>query len=239
MQMSEEPGDRAPGQPADQAKPGVKRTTKASEKESSGQPRRRAVSQKPAPASALPSVLEAASAGGAHAAAGGQDDAGARRIKATNVTITQGGAAEVEAESISVTQGGIGAASAEDISVEKGGIGRAEADDIAVRMGGIGIARGERISVELGAIGLAAGSEVSMTQGFARAVLARDVHIRQGGAQVVVAANVTFEGPSGTFVLLARKVEGNVRTVLDWRGALAAGAALGIAIGLLARRKHD
>ena len=36
---------------------------------------------------------------------------------------------------------------------------------------------------------------------------------------------------------MARKVEGNVRTVLDWRGALAAGAALGIAIGLLARRK--
>ena len=78
-----------------------------------------------------------------------------------------------------------------------------------------------------------------MTQGYARAVLARDVHIRQGGAGSVVAANVTFEKQSGAFLLLARRVEGEVRTVLDWRGALAAGAALGIAIGLLARRKHE
>jgi hypothetical protein len=55
----------------------------------------------------------------------------------------------------------------------------------------------------------------------------------------VVAANVTLEKQTGTLVLIARRVEGNVRTVLDWRGALAAGAALGIAIGLLSRRKHD
>jgi hypothetical protein len=40
-------------------------------------------------------------------------------------------------------------------------------------------------------------------------------------------------------VLVARRVEGNVRTVLDWRGALIAGAVIGIAMGLLARRKHD
>jgi hypothetical protein len=65
------------------------------------------------------------------------------------------------------------------------------------------------------------------------------VKIRQGGAQTVVAANVTFEGQGGTLLLLARKVDGNVRTVLDWRGALVAGAALGVAIGLIARHKHD
>ena len=39
--------------------------------------------------------------------------------------------------------------------------------------------------------------------------------------------------------VVARKVEGNVRVLLDWRGALAAGAALGIAIALISRRKHD
>ena len=78
-----------------------------------------------------------------------------------------------------------------------------------------------------------------MTQGYARAVLARDVRIRQGGAQTVVAGNVSFEGQGGAFLLLARRVEGNVRTVLDWRGALVGGAALGIVVGLLARRRHD
>jgi hypothetical protein len=47
-----------------------------------------------------------------------------------------------------------------------------------------------------------------------------------------------MERQSGAFVVLARKVEGNVRTVLDWRGALALGAALAVGIGLLARRKR-
>ena len=162
-----------------------------------------------------------------------------RRIEATTVTITQGGAAEVEADSIQVNRGGIGAASAEDITVTSGGIGLAQADDIAVRMGAIGFARGEHVSTELGAIGFALGGDVSVTQGFARTVLARDVNIRQGAAGTVVANHVTLGEQTGTLVLLARKVEGDVRTVLDWRGALAAGAALGIVVGLLARRRHD
>lgn len=160
-----------------------------------------------------------------------------RLIEATTVNINQGGAGEVEAESIGIHQGGIGAASAEDITVSVGGIGMAQADDIAVRMGVIGVARGERVSAEMGSIGIAIGRDVSVRQGFARAVLAGNVRIGQGGAGSVVAANATFEKGSGTVVLLARRVEGDVRTVLDWRGALVAGAALGIAIALFSRRK--
>lgn len=162
-----------------------------------------------------------------------------RRVEATTVNITQGGAGEVEAESVTVAKGGIAAASAEDITVTQGGIGRAEADDIAVRMGAIGCARGERISVELGAIGVAIGSDVSVTQGFARTVLARNVVVHQGGARTIVAGNVTLEGKSSTIILVARKVEGDVRTVLDWRGALAVGAGLALAAGLLRLGKRS
>lgn len=161
------------------------------------------------------------------------------RVEATTVTITQGGAGEVEAETVTVTKGGIAAASAEDISVTNGGIGRAEADDIAVRVGAIGFARGERISVELGAIGVAIGNDVSLTQGFARTVLARNVVVHQGGARTIVAGNIILEGKSRSFILLARKVEGDVRTVLDWRGALALGAGLAIAAGLLRLGKRN
>jgi len=55
------------------------------------------------------------------------------------------------------------------------------------------------------------------------------VHIGQGGAGSVVAAKRDIEKQSGTVLVIARRVEGNVRTMLDWRGALAFGAALGIA----------
>lgn len=156
-----------------------------------------------------------------------------RRVEATTVNITGGSAGEVEAVSVTVAKGGIAAASAADITVTQGGIGRAEADDIAVRMGAIGFARGESVSVELGAIGMAIGNDVSVTQGFARTVLARNAVVRQGGARTIVAGNVTLEGRGNTVFLLARKVEGDVRTVLDWRGALAVGAGLVIAAGLL------
>jgi hypothetical protein len=40
--------------------------------------------------------------------------------------------------------------------------------------------------------------------------------------------------------LIARRVEGNVRTVLDWRGAVAFGAAFGVVVSLfrgLGRRR--
>jgi len=168
-------------------------------------------------------------------------DAQPSRVEARTVHITQGGAGEVEAETVTVTRGGIAAASAEDITVSNGGIGRAEADDIAVRIGGIGFAKGERISVELGAVGVALGSDVSITQGYARTVLARNAVIHTGGARTIVAGNVSLEGKSRIFILLARKVEGDVKTILDWRGALALGAGLAVAAGLLrlGKRRRD
>jgi hypothetical protein len=42
--------------------------------------------------------------------------------------------------------------------------------------------------------------------------------------------------PSLVGLLLANRVDGDVRTLLDWRGALAAGAAIGLVVGLLRRR---
>ena len=87
-------------------------------------------------------------------------------------------------------------------------------------------------------VGVAVAREISVTQGYVRNLLAQDVHIHQGGAGTVIANNVTLEKQTGTVLLLARRVEGDVRTVLDWRGALAAGAAIGVFVGLLARRSR-
>ena len=52
----------------------------------------------------------------------------------------------------------------------------------------------------------------------------------------MIAAHARFERNAGTLVLIAGRVEGNVRTLLDWRGALALGAAIGVTVGLLRRR---
>jgi hypothetical protein len=152
------------------------------------------------------------------------------------VEIAQGGADVVRARSVSVTQGGITHATADEVTVRQGGIGRLEARDVAVSQGGIGFARAERVSVELGGIGAAFAGEASVTQGAVTTLVAREVRIGQSFVRSLVASDVRFDRPSGVGVLLARRVEGDVRVLIDWRGALVIGAIVGLLGALLRRR---
>lgn len=162
-------------------------------------------------------------------------DGGVQKIR--TVEVARGTAADIDGEVLMVQQGGINEANARQIDVRQGGIGRARADDIAVSQGGIVVARGEHVSVELGGVGLAVAGDVRVTQGMAGTVLARDVHIEQGAARTVIASRAVLERNVGVFMLIAGRVEGNVRTILDWRGAIAFGAAFGLVAGLIRRRR--
>jgi hypothetical protein len=51
----------------------------------------------------------------------------------------------------------------------------------------------------------------------------------------VVANQVTMGRGSGALLVIGRRIEGDVRTLLDWRGALAFGAAIGLVVGLVRR----
>jgi len=163
---------------------------------------------------------------------------GGQRIEATTVRMTRSGSGRSRGrdhhDPSGWNRGGVCGGHQASNTAESA---RPRPDDIAVRMGGIGIARGERVSVELGAIGLAVGGDVSIVQGAARAVVARDVQMKQTLASTVMAGSVTMDRQSGAFIVIARRVDGTVRAVLDWRGALALGAAMGVAIALLGRRK--
>ena len=92
-------------------------------------------------------------------------------------------------------------------------------------------------AVEMGAIGAALGDEVRVTQGAVGTVLARDVRIEQAVVRTVVANNVRFERTTGVLFLVARRVEGNVRVLLDWRGAIVFGAAMGVVMSIFRRRR--
>jgi hypothetical protein len=155
-------------------------------------------------------------------------------VRADRIEISQGGAERVEATSVSVTQGGIGSADARTIDIRQGGIGRASATDIAVSQGSIGYARGERVSVEMGAVGAAIGDEVRVTQAMSGFVAAQgEAIVDQSLISTLIADRVTIRQPSAVLLLIARQVDGTVRPLLDWRGALAAGAVAGIVLGLL------
>jgi len=55
----------------------------------------------------------------------------------------------------------------------------------------------------------------------------------------VVAANVTFKDQACACIVVARKVDGNLRVALDWRGALAIGAGLIIGAAIIRGRKRS
>jgi hypothetical protein len=140
-------------------------------------------------------------------------------------------------ESMTITQGGVQSASADSISVRQGGIVRADAQDIAITMGGIALGRADRISVELGGMGAAIGREVHLTQGGAQLVLGRDVAVHQSFVQSVAAGSVRFDRPSIVVFLLARRVDGSVRTLFDWRSAIVFGSVAGLVMSVFRRRR--
>ena len=76
-----------------------------------------------------------------------------------------------------------------------------------------------------------------MRQGAANVVFAREVELEQAFVQSVVAARAEIEEGANVLFLIAARVEGSVRPVLDWRGAVAFGTAFGIAAGLLRLRR--
>jgi len=127
---------------------------------------------------------------------------------------------------------------ADAVEVHQGAIGRVDATDVAVTQGAIGAARGDRVSVEMGALGAALAGEVSISQGAAGTVIAQRARVEQSLVRTLIAQEVTFPRPSAVVFLVAQRVSGEVRVLLDWRGALALGTAFGLVAGLLRRGRR-
>lgn len=97
--------------------------------------------------------------------------------------------------------------------------------------------RATRVEFESGGAALVVAREIRVSQGGIQTVLARDVHVEQGAIGSVVANHVTAHQPAFVGIVLARTVSGEVRALLDWRGAVAFGAVAGLVMGLLRRRR--
>lgn len=163
-------------------------------------------------------------------------DAQASETGAAPATTPRPPVSAATVDRIDVQQGGIEQANAREINVRMGGIGRADAHDIAVSLGGVGLARADRVSVEMGGIGLAVADEARLSQGYARVVLAREARVEQGLVGTMITGKATIQRTTGVFLLVAGRVDGPVKAVLDWRGALAFGGAFGLFWALLRRR---
>ena len=120
----------------------------------------------------------------------------------------------------------------ERVELRLSAVGMVDAADVQFAQGALGAARADTISVDQGAVGAALADRVEVSRGYARSILARQVQLDRAAARVIVAADDKAERTAVMF-LVARKVTGDVRVLLDWRGALAFGAIAGAVFGLL------
>ncbi|MEW5992580.1 MAG: hypothetical protein AB1736_14720 [Chloroflexota bacterium] len=127
---------------------------------------------------------------------------------------------------------------ADAVEVHQGAVGRVDATDVRLSQGAIGLARADRVSVLMGGVGAAMGREVSLSQGGVGSILAQQATLDQAVVRTLVAQEVEFRKPSGVIVLIAKRVRGDVRVLLDWRSALAFGAAFGLIAGLVGRGRR-
>jgi hypothetical protein len=127
---------------------------------------------------------------------------------------------------------------ADRVDVRLGAVGRVDATELSVHQGAVGGARADRVTVDQGALGGAIAREVTVSQGVARTLLAQEAHVEQSFVRTLVASEVRTDGPTGIGILIARRVVGDVKVLLDWRGALAFGVAAGVVAGLLGRLRR-
>jgi hypothetical protein len=81
----------------------------------------------------------------------------------------------------------------------------------------------------------ALGGETRVTQSYARLVGSGQSTIDQSLVASVIGGRVTIRQPSAVGILIAGRVDGEVRPVLDWRGALAIGVVVGVTLALARR----
>jgi hypothetical protein len=140
------------------------------------------------------------------------------------------------ARDVRINEGGITTAIADAIDIQQGGIVRATATDIAVTNGGIVLAQGATVSLDRGFAVGAIGRDTRLVQSAANVVGGLDATIDQSLVMSLVANEVTLRQPSAVGVLIAARVDGDVRPMLDWRGALVFGAVFAIISRLLRTR---
>jgi hypothetical protein len=90
----------------------------------------------------------------------------------------------------------------------------------------------------MGVVGAAMGGHVTVGQGMAGTVLAQDANVDQSFVRTLVARDVTVNRPSLIVFMIAQRVSGEIRVLLDWRGAIAFGAAFGALAGLFGRGRR-
>ncbi|MFH1474244.1 MAG: hypothetical protein ABIG85_00115 [Chloroflexota bacterium] len=134
--------------------------------------------------------------------------------------------------------GSLGAVEVDALDFERGAIGGVRATDVAARLALVGGIAANHASVERGAVSGILAREATVRQGLVRSVVAQNAHVEQALVRAVVANTVETGPTTGILIAVARRIDGEAKILLDWRGALAFGASLGAFLALIRLARH-
>jgi hypothetical protein len=158
----------------------------------------------------------------------------ARDVKAETVDITQGGARRVEGKDVTLRQAGAQSVQADNLVIRQGGALKAQAEHLEMIESGLVLSRARSTNMTAShAAVVLSGGDVTMDQAGARVVVARgDVTMDQAGSVVLAAPSVKAQN-CGTLLLIAGRVEGDVRAAFGPRESAIFGAVAGTLAGLV------
>jgi len=136
-------------------------------------------------------------------------------LKAELVRMHQSAAEEIQAEDMELDQSAAANVTAGNLTTRLSAIALVQAEEVTINHSAAAAVRADTISINGSAAVVVAGN-VDFGDAYVGMVAAREVH----GEKI------------DTFILLSPKVEGNVTTMLDTRGALIAGLVGGMFAGL-------
>lgn len=139
----------------------------------------------------------------------------------------------VEGEFVNIKQSTVRAVEGGHVELQQVGALSIDGEKVEVTQGASAIIRGDDVSLNQSMSAITAADNVSINFSFSPLSISRQqTDISRSAVGLIVGKDVNAESTSAILVL-AKKFDGSVTTLLDWRSALALGATIGGIWGLL------
>ena len=149
------------------------------------------------------------------------------------VELTKGEAQVVEGEFINVKQSTVRSVEGGHIELQQVGALTIDAEKVDVSQGATALLRGGELSLNQSVSIMSVADDIALNFSCSPISITRNnAHIEKSAVGVMLSKDIKTEN-STSLVTIARNVEGNITTMMDWRSALAFGAALGGVLGLV------
>lgn len=138
----------------------------------------------------------------------------------------------VEAEFVNIKKSSVRSVEGGHVELQQVGALSIDGERVEVTQGAALITRGGDVHLNQCISGITAGTTASLNYSLSQVSLSRDTANINRSAVGLLAAREVKADNTAALMIIANSVEGDVKTLLDWRSALAIGAVAGGIFGL-------